>query len=182
MLELENRLKIIICKHSAAQTAVEQGADCCPIFKLLKKLIREMENLRDYECPIILDLEEIFAKLKEEKVEAKSPTIYYHRLCKSHYYFEGYGGDKVFFNLDDHQAIFGCPWNGKTCVLSSEGAGIDYTRYAVGVKANTGGEKCEGNSNEENLKTKKRKPNGHDLNGSQEETAGMTIESRGKEI
>ena len=32
-------------KHSAAHTAVEQSADCSPVFKLLRRLIQEMQLL-----------------------------------------------------------------------------------------------------------------------------------------
>ena len=42
-LNNEERMKITICKYSASRTAVEQAADCGPMFKLMKKLVREMD-------------------------------------------------------------------------------------------------------------------------------------------
>ena len=40
---LENELKITCCKHSAARTAVEQAADTGPMFKVMKKLVKDMD-------------------------------------------------------------------------------------------------------------------------------------------
>ena len=39
----DEKLKIKTCKHSASRTAVEQAADCGPMFKLMKRIVREME-------------------------------------------------------------------------------------------------------------------------------------------
>ena len=38
-MEIEKKLKITCCKHSAARTAIEQAADCGPMFKILKKKV-----------------------------------------------------------------------------------------------------------------------------------------------
>ena len=43
-LRLEKDLKIDSCKHSAARTAVEQAADTSPVFKTMKKIVREMNS------------------------------------------------------------------------------------------------------------------------------------------
>ena len=37
-MQVENKLKITVCKHSAARTSVEQAADAGPMFKELKRL------------------------------------------------------------------------------------------------------------------------------------------------
>ena len=42
-LREDEKQKIKTCKHSASRTAVEQAADCGPMFKLMKRLVREME-------------------------------------------------------------------------------------------------------------------------------------------
>ena len=52
VLEKESKLKITCNKHSAARTAVEQAADVGPMFKLIKKLIRYMKQLRACQSPV----------------------------------------------------------------------------------------------------------------------------------
>ena len=52
VLEKESKLKITCNKHSATRTAVEQAADVGPMFKLIKKLIRYMKQLRSCQSPV----------------------------------------------------------------------------------------------------------------------------------
>lgn len=57
MKEHEDRLKITICKHSAARTGVEQAADQGVMFKGLKRLIKEMDTPHHSCSPIIKMIE-----------------------------------------------------------------------------------------------------------------------------
>ena len=52
MLDKEHKFQIICNKHSAAQTAVEQAKDVSPMFKVMKKLLRYMKNLKSCQSPI----------------------------------------------------------------------------------------------------------------------------------
>ena len=71
-------MKIFICKHSAARTAVEQAADCSPVFKLLRKLIKEMDNLHEgqsvlvHRISTILDLLEAGDQNGKNKIKLAS--------------------------------------------------------------------------------------------------------------
>ena len=42
-LKIEEKMKVTICKHLASRTAVEQAADCGPMFKLMKRIVKEMD-------------------------------------------------------------------------------------------------------------------------------------------
>ena len=57
-------MKITVCKHSAARTAMEQAADCGPMFKSMKGLVKSLENPHSATnsiyhklCDDLLDLE-----------------------------------------------------------------------------------------------------------------------------
>ena len=65
MLEIENKLKISICKHSAARTAVEQAADCSPIFKLLRKLVKEMEIISPAQSVLVTRITNALDRLEK---------------------------------------------------------------------------------------------------------------------
>ena len=42
-MRIEESMKITVRKHSASRTAVEQAADCRPMFKLMKRIVKEMD-------------------------------------------------------------------------------------------------------------------------------------------
>ena len=52
VLEIEKNKKIIICKHSAARTSVEQACDVGPMFKLTKGVIKSMPTESKTASPI----------------------------------------------------------------------------------------------------------------------------------
>ena len=62
-LKKEHKLKITICKHSAARTGVEQAADCGPNFKILKRLMKILDDPHPESNPIVVYLNDIFSKL-----------------------------------------------------------------------------------------------------------------------
>lgn len=63
-LKREKELKITICKHSAARTGVEQAADCGPNFKLLKRLVKILDDPHSDTNPIVYHLNQIFSKME----------------------------------------------------------------------------------------------------------------------
>ena len=63
-LILESHLKITCNKHSAARTAVEQAADCGPMFKILKKLVQEMDVPHPALSSIYHYLQQTFSSLQ----------------------------------------------------------------------------------------------------------------------
>ena len=64
-LEKEKQLKISSNKQSTAHTVVEQPADTCPCFKLVKKDIKTMEVSHQIMNPIVM-----YLKKKLEELEA----------------------------------------------------------------------------------------------------------------
>ena len=63
-LKKEKALKITICKHSAARTGTEQAADCGPNFKLLKRLMKSLDDPHPESNPIVHQLSQIFSELE----------------------------------------------------------------------------------------------------------------------
>ena len=48
----EDDMKVTVCKHSAARTGVEQAADVGPIFKVLRSLIKQCDDIHHSYCSI----------------------------------------------------------------------------------------------------------------------------------
>ena len=63
-LLIDHQLKIDTMKHSAARTGVEQAADTSPIFKIMKKLVREMYTPHASSNSMVHYLENEFEKLQ----------------------------------------------------------------------------------------------------------------------
>ena len=64
-LKKEEEKKITCCKHSAARTTVEQPADAAPNFKVMKQVLRRLENpQRDSNC-FLYELEIILKRLED---------------------------------------------------------------------------------------------------------------------
>ena len=59
----DEEMKIDSCKHSAARTGVEQAADTGPMFKIMKKIVKEMEHPHASSNKILYHLEKQLDKL-----------------------------------------------------------------------------------------------------------------------
>ena len=60
---VEKALKITVCKHSAARTAVEQAADAGPMFKEVKKISNDSANPHSAKSIVYRFLDQVISSL-----------------------------------------------------------------------------------------------------------------------
>ena len=75
MLEVDELLKIWVCKHSAARTGVEQAADLGPMFRILRQLMKILKNPHESQARIKFQLEDMFDALERDGYENDKDKI-----------------------------------------------------------------------------------------------------------
>ena len=78
-MKIEASKKITCCKHSASRTAVEQAADTGPMFKELKRVIRETDNPTAANSYVFSNLQQSISEL--EKVTITDPSSLSSTAC-----------------------------------------------------------------------------------------------------
>ena len=67
-LRKDEELKITNCKHSAAQTVVEQAADAAPNFKMVKSIVKSMNTPHHNSNHILHNIDSVLSKLENEEM------------------------------------------------------------------------------------------------------------------
>ena len=73
-MKQESALKITVCKHSAARTAVEQAADTGAMFKEMKRIINNTENPHASNSSIYRILDQSISSLHPSVVDSTVPS------------------------------------------------------------------------------------------------------------
>ena len=63
-IQIEEDLKITLCKQSAARTAVEQAADIAPTFKLTKGSVKVIDDTHKDSCVLVHHIEKFLNQLE----------------------------------------------------------------------------------------------------------------------
>ena len=70
----ESRLKITVCKHSAARTAVEQAADTGVMFKKMKRIINDTDNPHALNSSVYQILDQSLSSLHSTSIQEDNTT------------------------------------------------------------------------------------------------------------
>ena len=67
--------KNVCCKHSAARTAVKQATDASPMFKLMKQVLKVIDNLHVSNNKILIYLEQELCRLENNDLNTKGKVL-----------------------------------------------------------------------------------------------------------